>query len=110
MVDNVRTSIRKVSTKFFENIRTILKQVFYEIPDYEVHGNCRRHRATLLLPNVINFVAMREFKVCLSVGLNICLGYKSRKNSSILTKFAYVFRVKNFRLCTKNCIHMLDNF
>ena len=34
--------------------------------------------------------------------LNICLGYKSRKNWSILTKFGYVFAVSNINLCSEN--------
>ena len=33
-------------------------------------------RPSLHLGAIVHFVAARKFKVCLSVGLNICLGYK----------------------------------
>ena len=62
------------------------------------------------LGTIVNFVAIRQFKVCLSVSQNICLGYKSRTNWSIIRKFGYVFAVSSLSLCTKNCDYMLDTF
>ena len=62
------------------------------------------------LNTYFNFVTMREFKVCLSTGLRICLGYKSSKKRSILTKLGYVFAVSNFKLPTNICDLMLDTF
>ena len=41
------------------------------------------------------------------MGLNICLGYKSRKNWPNLTKYGFVLAVRNLSLCTKNCDHMV---
>ena len=67
-------------------------------------------RSPFHLGTIVNFVAMRECKVCLSVALSTCLGYKSSKNQSILMEFGYVFAVTNFCLYTKNCDNMLDTF
>ena len=67
-------------------------------------------RSSFHLNSIVNSVAMREFKVCLSAGLSIYLGYKSSENLSILTNFEYVFAVGNFTLCTKNCDHILGTF
>ena len=67
-------------------------------------------RSPFHLDTIFNFVAIREFKVCLSVCLNVCLGYKSNKNWSILMKFGYAFAVSDFILCTKNCDCTLYTF
>ena len=50
-------------------------------------------RSLFHLGIIVSFVAMQEFKVSLSVGLNICLDYKSRKHWSILMKFGIAFAV-----------------
>ena len=57
----------------------------------------------------VKSVAIRQFKVCLSVCLNICLGCKSCKNWSV-TKIGYVFHGSNLHMYTKNCEHILDTF
>ena len=60
------------------------------------------------LGTIVNFVAIRHYKICLSFCLIICLGYKSLKNLSILTKFGYVLAISNLSLSKKN--FMLDFF
>ena len=67
-------------------------------------------RSLFHLDTNVNFVAMRKLKVCLPVCLNICLGYKSRKNWSIPTKFGEIFAVSNLNLYTKNWDCMIDTF
>ena len=59
---------------------------------------------------ILKTVAIEQLKVCLSVSLNICLGCKSCKNLSIVTKITYVFHGCNLSLFTKNCERMLDTF
>ena len=44
------------------------------------------------------------------VCLNTCLGCKSCKNWSIVTKIGYVFYGSNLSLYTKNCESMIDTF
>ena len=44
------------------------------------------------------------------VCLSICMGYKSHKNWSIVTKFRYVCEANSLNSSTKNCNHMLDIF
>ena len=41
-------------------------------------------------------VAIRHFKVCLFVSLNICFGCKSRKKLPNVTNFGCIFNVNNF--------------
>ena len=67
-------------------------------------------RSAFHLGTIVNFISMREFKVCMFIVLSICLGYKSTKNWSVLSKFGYVYALSNFSLCTENCDHMLDTF
>ena len=67
-------------------------------------------RSPFHIGTIVNFVSMRQFKVCLSVYLNICLGYKSRKNLSVITKFGYVFAISNLCLHKKICDLMIDTF
>ena len=58
----------------------------------------------------INTFAIWYFKACLSVLLNICFGYKSRKNLSNVTNLGYLFHISNLRSYTKNCDLMLNTF
>ena len=67
-------------------------------------------RSPFHLGTTVNFVAVRQFIVCLSDCMNVCLGYKSSKNWLILTKFGYVFVVSKLGLYTENCDRMLDTF
>ena len=60
------------------------------------------------LGTTINFVALRQFKNCLYLSLNIYLDYKSRANWSFLTEFRCVLEVSNLSLRTKNYDGMLD--
>ena len=59
---------------------------------------------------IIKSLAIRQFKVCLSLCLNICLCCKSCKNLSIVTKIGYFFHGSNLSLYTKNCERMFDIF
>ena len=52
---------------------------------------------------IVNFFDMQEFTVCLSVDLNTSLGYKSRKNWSVVTKFGCVVVVHILSFYSKNC-------
>ena len=70
-VDLVRTSIRKISTNFFENLYTIPYEIFYEISNYEAQGSCRRPCVTLLLPNVIKLKSN-----CLCLVVHFVQGFK----------------------------------
>ena len=62
------------------------------------------------LGTIINFVAMWQYKICLSFCQNICLIYKSCKNWSIRIKLGHFLAVSNLSLYKKNCGCMVDTF
>ena len=52
-------------------------------------------KSPFLLGAIINFAVMRQYYVCLSFSLNICLGYNSLKYWWILPKFGFMLAVNN---------------
>ena len=67
-------------------------------------------RSPFHLGTIINFVAMWQYKICLSFWQNICLIYKSCKNWSIRIKLGHFLAVSNLSLYKKNCGCMVDTF
>ena len=59
---------------------------------------------------IINIVALRNFKVCMSVCGNICFDYKSRKNWCNAINFGYVFDVNYLLWNTKIRDCIFDTF
>ena len=59
---------------------------------------------------VANKVVMRQFKIYLSVSMNICLGWKWNKNWFTVAKFVQLFEVDILSSYIKNCDHVLDIF